>query len=167
MIIYGTSEDEIVAAFDATNQRFADNLTLEFWGGHKSRGGGETYNVRLGVKRAVPTPDRIDRLFGARFKPALPGARRSFDGTRRLASACWHAYGVFLDSLPKGRKVVSPGTITNSKGQRAVGRRVFHSGDPWQDRNIGSFANPILYSEACDCDYYSAITGVPTPAHKE
>ena len=88
--------------------------------------------------------NRIDRLSDNRHRVTLkvkdskaPGARRGYTG-RRMISACWHAHGVFFDSLPEGTKI-------------HTGGQTVHAGDAWQDRNIGSIVYPMMYSEACDC----------------
>lgn len=74
-----------------------------------------------------------------------PGARRSFTG-RRMAKACWHVHGKFFEyvlALDHQARIVSrwsggPTTITRQSGN-------------WQDANIGSQMQPLMFSQACDC----------------
>lgn len=69
------------------------------------------------------------------------GARRGFSG-KRLAHACWHVHGDFFDNLfeinPKAVVIATGEEITKNYGN-------------WQDRNIGSQACPLYFSQACDC----------------
>jgi hypothetical protein len=65
-----------------------------------------------------------------------PGSRRSEIG-RRIAAACWHVYGTFFDNLPYGTKIRTD--------------HIFHAGDDWKDRQIGSIMRPLMHSEACNC----------------
>ena len=65
------------------------------------------------------------------------GGRRGFSG-KRVAAACWHAHGTFFDNLPEGTEIIASG-------------KKFYAGDEWIDRNIGSYCQPMYYSEACDC----------------
>jgi hypothetical protein len=72
-----------------------------------------------------------------------PGSRISHTG-RRIAAACWHAHGHLFDAL----FVINPRIWIQATRTRAA--RI--TGGNWQDRNIGSVAQPMLYSEACDCE---------------
>lgn len=71
------------------------------------------------------------------------GARRGFQG-RRLINACWHVHGTFFEELFK----IQPQAIVVSSG---VGKITKDEGN-WQDRNIGSIMQPMMFSDACDCD---------------
>ena len=66
-----------------------------------------------------------------------PGSRRGFQG-QRVSAACWHAYGRFIDALPKGTEI------------RSLGKTSF-AGDRWHDWNCGSIVEPRYMSEMCDC----------------
>lgn len=59
---------------------------------------------------------------------------------RRTVSACWHVHGVFIDSLPKEAEVYS-----------SPFKKWVKPGDKWNDKNIGSLACPLSYSDPCDC----------------
>lgn len=71
-----------------------------------------------------------------------PGARRGFTG-RRMAKACWHAHGDFFATvlrLDPAARIASNGSVITAQGGN------------WQDKNIGSMMQPLMFSEACDCD---------------
>ena len=69
-----------------------------------------------------------------------PGGRRSHTG-RRVAAACWHVHGEFFEFLfEDGVNFIQAGR-TVMKDNR----------DNWMDWNIGSIAQPMYYSEACEC----------------
>ena len=72
-----------------------------------------------------------------------PGHRRGFQGQRSVA-ACWHVHGDFFDALIK----LNPQAEIVS---RSVSTVINRFGGNWQDKNIGSMMNPLLFSEACDC----------------
>jgi len=69
-----------------------------------------------------------------------PGSRKGLSG-RRIAACCWHAYGTFMDALPPYARFKS--SHLNDW---------MMPGEEWQDWNIGSVWNPMMYSEACDCN---------------
>lgn len=70
------------------------------------------------------------------------GARRGYTG-RRMISACWHAHGDFFDALfslcPQARIISAGQEITADHGN-------------WIDKNIGSIIDPLMYSDACNCN---------------
>ena len=117
MIISGVTQGEIYKALDRANQQFNGNLSFN---------------------RA---PERVGRRYRCTIRVADskgPGAKRNPITGRRIASACWHAHGVFFDSLP------STATV------RALDR-VIRPGDLWWDRDEGSMMYPFRASEACEC----------------
>ena len=71
-----------------------------------------------------------------------PGAKRGFSG-RRTVSACWHVHGNFFDRLFR----ICPDAIILAGNQKITAQ----AGN-WQDRNIGSTFQPLMYSESCECD---------------
>lgn len=75
-----------------------------------------------------------------------PGARRSFSG-RRMPKACWHAHGDFFEAVLK----IAPEAVIISRG--GPGARIDRNGGNWQDCNIGSQVQPLMFSEACDCNH--------------
>lgn len=74
------------------------------------------------------------------------GHRRgfAFEGKqgRRLINACWHVHGDYFDALFK----INPNATIKS-GKQTITK---DSGN-WEDRNIGSITNPLMFSDACDC----------------
>lgn len=70
------------------------------------------------------------------------GSAKSYLG-RRTGSACWHVHGDFFDFLfevcPDAFVLSLSNKITKDEGN-------------WQDWNIGSQANPLYASDACDCN---------------
>lgn len=123
MLIKSASRADIEYALHLANKAFDDNLTFKRFDWDGSRRG---FQVTLTVKDSTKL-----------------GARRGFsfrqDGERRrLSAACWHAHGVFLDSLPKYSTIYTAG-------------RTVHPGDPWGDWNAGSMYHPVMISELCDC----------------
>jgi hypothetical protein len=77
-----------------------------------------------------------------------PGARLSPSG-RRIAAACWHVHGLFFEELFKA----CPNAEIRGGHDPKTGRPLLITADGgnWQDRNIGSVAEPFLYSRACGC----------------
>ena len=76
------------------------------------------------------------------------GYRISASNTqRKVSAACWHVHGDFFDNLfsinPKAYARVSTPT-----GERSITK---DSGN-WEDRNIGSYYYPMLFSKACNCE---------------
>jgi hypothetical protein len=81
-----------------------------------------------------------------------PGSRHSHTG-RRIAAACWHAHGYLFEALFKVDPRIWVQVSLHGN------QRITIEGGNWQDRNIGSVAQPMLYSEACDCEYVPGIGG--------
>ena len=79
---------------------------------------------------------------GARHS-TYPNAKGNY---RRIAAACWHVHGYFFEALLE----LNPNAVIRSSGPD--GPIVIDvDGGNWQDRNIGSMMQPMLYSEACYC----------------
>lgn len=70
------------------------------------------------------------------------GGRIGVSG-RRVCAACWHVHGDFFDSL----FTVNPTAYVWSGGHK-----ITKDYGNWQDMNIGSLVNPLMYSDACDCN---------------
>ena len=70
-----------------------------------------------------------------------PGGRLTQSG-RHIPAVCWHAHGDFWDilfAINPQTKVWVHKWVTKDKGN-------------WEDRNIGSMINPLMYSDACECN---------------
>ena len=121
MIIKNATRKEIDNALLKANTQFDNNLkfkNIDFVGYTREKN--EKYRVTLSVHNSKN-----------------PGSRIGHSG-KRVAAACWHAYGTFIDALPKVAEVEANG-------------RIISPGDMWYDWNIGSMYQPLFYSEACDC----------------
>lgn len=70
------------------------------------------------------------------------GYRRTHSG-KKNPSACWHVHGYFFEAL----LAIQPDAVIRT-GLAVIDR----NGGNWQDRNIGSLFQPLLFSDACDCD---------------
>lgn len=66
------------------------------------------------------------------------GHRIGFSG-RRLINACWHVHGTFFNALPE-QSLIKTGNKTKQPG------------DDWEDWNIGSEMQPLMFSDACECN---------------
>lgn len=121
MIIKGATRDQIEAAVDRTSRTYSGNIRIKSIAatGH-TRAGAPKFSVTITCKTSKG-----------------PGARRSPEG-RKVAAACWHAHGVFIDSLPASAQVESMGVKT-------------HPGAPWRDWNAGSMRAPKKMSQCCEC----------------
>ncbi len=125
MQVRNASRDQIQWALNLINTRYDNNIVFKRLDDDGlTRQGGEKWIVTLGVTNS-----------------ANVGSKRSPSG-RRIAAACWHAYGYFMDALPTGSEIVT------STGN---GRRVSKPGDKWQDWNIWSTYDPFMASAACNC----------------
>lgn len=127
MLISGfIQEGDVKIALKLANLTFGNNLEFKrLDSAGTTRHGENKLNVTLTVKDS-----------------RKPGARRSTSG-RRIAAACWHAHGTFMDFLPKGTRIVT------SYGQN--GTQETYPGRSWNDFSIGSLYQPMYMSEACDC----------------
>jgi hypothetical protein len=139
MKIRNVTENEIKEALNETNKKFSENIRtdgIEYIS--KSRVQGNTYRLRLFVKDSKEA-----------------GARRSAwiknkDGSRRkMNSACWHVHGVFFDLLLK----ISPQAVINVAGNKKIFKNDGEIIGNWEDQNIGSYYEPVMYSEACECNH--------------
>jgi hypothetical protein len=76
-----------------------------------------------------------------------PGGRLRYQLTskgnrKHIAAACWHVHGYFLEYL-----------FLNYSGIYvwSLGKKLTSNNDNWEDKNIGSYFQPLMFSEACDC----------------
>lgn len=124
MKVKNTTRSALFAALDIVNEEYAGNITFQT--APESLNKKETrFSFRLSV---------IDSKES--------GARRSATG-RRIAAACWHVHGDFFEALI---------SITPTAEIRTAGGVINAAGGNWQDRNIGSYYQPLMHSEACECN---------------
>lgn len=103
------------------------------------------YNGNLEFDRLEANGKSVN--FTLRVKSSSgPGHRLGFHG-RKMAKACWHAHGDFFDAL----FAVKPDAIVISRG--GPGAVVTKASGNWQDCNIGSQVQPLLLSQACECNH--------------
>lgn len=125
MLLRDVTREDIEVALEAVNELYDGNIKFKrFDYAGRTRKGGDKYNVTLTVKDS-----------------SKAGSRRSREG-RRIAAACWHVHGEFMDALPEGAEIVT---------STANGRMVKSPGDYWEDYNIGSIMYPMYASDACEC----------------
>ena len=125
MLIRNATENDIRKALAIANEEFEDNLKFKrLDAAGRTRSGDPKFTVTLTVKNSREL-----------------GGRRAYSG-RRIAAACWHSHGVFMDALPEECEIVT--TIGRN-------RETKRPGAPWQDANIGSMMYPLYFSEACEC----------------
>jgi hypothetical protein len=101
-------------------------------------------NVWFGGNVEFNRCDQTGKNFNVTLKTKnshSPGSRLSVSG-RRMPIACWHVYGRFFDEL----FALNPAIVVV-----AMGKKITKDAGNWQDQNIGSIANPMKYSEACNC----------------
>jgi hypothetical protein len=104
--------------------------------------------------RFYEDPSKSGSGFRFRLKvndPQELGSARAASG-KHTGSGCWHAHGDFFEALIK----VKPDVTIESKGHSV---KITRHGGNWQDYNVGSQANPLYASDACDCDFSKEITG--------
>lgn len=104
---------------------------------HKYQG-----NVRF--ERFDPHTRTVEFTLGVNSSKE-PGHRRGFTG-KRVAKACWHVHGDFFEAVLR----LDPTARIVSRG--GPGSVITKQGGNWQDCNIGSMMNPLMYSQACDCN---------------
>jgi hypothetical protein len=98
----------------------------------------ERINSRYGYRIELNRADQKGQYFHftIKSKSGIPGARVSATG-RNLAAASWHAHGYTMEEIFK----IEPEAVIYSMGNR------IEPGFTWEDRNIGSWAHPVSYSQ--------------------
>ncbi len=136
MKIIGASREQIEEALARTNEHMHGNIRFKDIRQEKTRRDGrEVFRLTLTVHDTKEI-----------------GSRRAPETWARIPAACWHAYGLFMDSLPAGTEIRS----TNA---------TMHAGDKWQDYNIGSQARPCMASRACNCMDWNTSGVLPFPVN--
>lgn len=136
MIIKNVSELDLKRAIAIVNEKYEDNIEIFI----ESRG--KNLKVNLRVKNANKKNGSIAgrKLNQSQFMGYTKGAKAN-------GSACWHVHGDFFDTLldinPKAIIETSLSAIYKNEYGLTVGN--------WEDKNIGSLMNPVLYSECCEC----------------
>lgn len=129
---------DLTAALSIVNNKYTGNIRFKH-GPDAANQAGNRWRFTLTVKDSAGPGGRrgMARIpWGAEDKtPARPG--------RRIAAACWHVHGHFFEALFH----VKPEAVILSGGKLTITREAGN----WQDRNIGSMIQPLMYSEACDC----------------
>ena len=143
MKIKNVSYNELVAAIEAVNAKFENNVVFKKI----------EPTTRLGDRSRVEwnTERRSWTVTLTVVDSRKPGGRLSPSG-RRIPAACWHVYGEFLDALPPDSQYLGK-RISGYDHHREILVNEWKSpGDAWVDWNIGSVYQPLYYSEACDHD---------------
>lgn len=120
--ICGLTPEEVTGAINATSEVFDYNVIPNRFDIYQTRNG---YRVEVTLK--------VKDSNG-------PGARIGHTG-RRMINACWHVYGEFFEEL----MLINPAVSISQCGQLVT------KDNNWTDRNIGSSARPLMYSDACKC----------------
>ena len=81
--------------------------------------------------------------FTLRVKSSREAGHRLTCSGRHIPAACWHVHGRFFEEVWS----IEPDAIILAGTLRMTG-----PADNWQDRNIGSVAFPLMYSNACECE---------------
>lgn len=141
MVVYGLDYSQTVrnVVKDVSDRLFAGNVILHNDVSKHGRG----FSFRLTV--------RDSRSLGGRL-----GRQGQY-----VRAACWHVYGETIAALLRAGAV----RIVAGVGEDGKPLDIRSHADNWQDRNIGSQARPLYYSEACLCadpsygDPYKLRTG--------
>jgi hypothetical protein len=81
-------------------------------------------------------------MFTLKVKDSSGEGARVSDSGRKMVSACWHVHGTFFDNLIK----------VNSEAEIKSAQSIINSdGGNWRDWQAGSFVNPKMASELCNC----------------
>lgn len=126
MIISNVSQQDIEQALETVNKQYNNNIMFNNFTRRSNTGKSWIVTIRAKDSKA-------------------PGARTSWNG-RRTVAACWHAYGIFMDALPKHARIFKHLGMNIDRTHNWTS-----PGDPWQDFNVGSIAYPRFISDLCEC----------------
>jgi len=107
------------------------------------------YQGNIKFKTLKPRGNRISFTLTV-IDSKAPGHRRTPSG-KRMPFACWHATGHFMDALfeiQPAAGVYSSGSLANPR----FGHWITKDGGNWEDWGIGPVMNPVMVSQACDCN---------------
>jgi len=128
------SQIEMQKALDVVNRKYGDNVQF---GRLDNKG-----------KTIIATLRVISAKKGAKGRKLNQSWLIYGNGIKSNGSACWHVHGDFFEALlninPKAIILSMLSKIFINENGMTVGN--------WQDRNIGSMINPIMYSGACECN---------------
>jgi hypothetical protein len=128
MIFIHCTKNDLYKALQAVNMSFAHNVEFNKIIALNMKG--TRWQVTLRVK-------------DSHKKGARLGFMRNNDGNRRhLINACWHVHGYYFEEV----LAIAPETVIH-----AGALKIDKNGGNWQDRNIGSYVDPLQFSRACEC----------------
>lgn len=93
-----------------------------------------THNYQLEFKKIKCKGRNV--VFTLRTRSGIPGSRNSAPG-RRGPWASWHAYGYIMDRIFE----IEPDSFIESCNKK------YKAGFTWEDKNVGSYYNPVMLSE--------------------
>jgi hypothetical protein len=137
MIIKNVSRENLEAALELVNGRYANNIAFL-----KLEPVGRRFRVRL---KAIDSRGPGGKLatypiMSRRFPEFIRDAKQD----RHVGNCCcWHVHGHFFRAL----FLISPAAEIVSRGNR-----ITMSSGNWQDYNVGSMIAPVYASECCHCE---------------
>ncbi len=140
MLVRNATYEDICRALDKTNVDFDGNIKFK-----RCDYSGQTKQDRAKFTATLTV-----------FDSSGPGGRRNREG-RKIAAACWHVHGRFMDHLPDHVEVV----VTTMPC-----RYIFRPGDTWQDWNITTAPNWPM-SLCCECHQWNIGGVIVYPILKE
>jgi hypothetical protein len=160
MEIRNVYESDIYAALAVVNARYAYNIKIKDirrLRPHCKIGDKEVWQVTLTVVHAStkiidsirPRRVHVETLPGVKIRPAY--SFRTWGEShevrkKRIAAACWHVHGHFMDALPADCVILFGVRTVNGKPAKR------NPGDTWYDFQVGSQAAPFMASQCCECN---------------
>lgn len=133
MRISKVNEKDLNKALKKVNKKYDNNIV---WNNFEQIST-NSFRITLKCKDSKKAGHRLGFSTKNPFNSNIDMGRR-----RRLINACWHVHGHFFEALLKINEnaVIYAGT-----------QRIDKDGGNWEDRNIGSQIEPLMFSEACEC----------------
>lgn len=126
MIVKNASNCNMLETLERINKKYEGNV---IWNRYEVKGSQIHFTLR--VKDSKRPGHRLGY------------SRTSKGNRRRLTSACWHVHGDFFDALIE----VNPEVVI-----RTMHGTIDKDGGNWQDKQVGSMMDPVMYSQLCDCN---------------